>query len=459
MQRSFVSRWVLIMLLLSGMPWFAPQRVTAQAAIQVLRSEANVDFPRQIEFTLTAESAGAAISSVQLLYGATRSDALTIVDVPVQPGTRVQARQILDTRVYYFPPGTEMTFRWLIRDAAGNLFTSDVQTFLVHDGRHPWSERTAGNLTIFWYRGGERFGDELMTTSQRSLEALQTAFGSTLTDPVRIYVYPSTSDMRSALQSNEVEWVGGQAWPGLGVIIAAIAPDNEAEVRRIIPHEVSHQVLSQATRNPYGGVPLWFDEGLAVWSQETRDRDFDGLISAAARENRLIPLSALAASFPADPAQSRLSYAQSRDVVEYILGVYGTAAVAELITVFREGRTADEAIQTVLQRSVDELDAEWRSTLPPAEVAPTPMPAQVAQAPADRFSDPPLGGGAPIVPPGDQPQPADPFVQDEQDGLLEQIAQLPSVLLLSGLVACTMIATLLAGGILVVVLRRLNADR
>jgi hypothetical protein len=452
------SYWTaLFAALLVTLALYVPTPAAAQSAIEVLRSEAISDFPHQIEFLLTAESRNAPITEVQLLYGATRSEALTIVDVPVAAAQRVQAQHTLNTRVYYSPPGTAMTFRWQIRDAAGGEYTSPAQTFFVHDERHRWNERTLGNLTIYWYRGGDAFGDALEGAAQRSLDVLRTEIGAELANPVRIYVYPSTEDMRSALQSNEVEWVGGQAWPGLGVIVAAIEPNNLNEVRRIIPHELSHQVLSQATDNPYGGVPLWFDEGLAVRVQETRDSDFDGLIDRAAREGRLIPLQALASSFPADPAQARLSYAQSRDVVEYIISVFGAAAVQDLVAAFREALPVDVALQTALNRSVDELDAEWRATLPRAELQPTPAPVQL-RAPADRFSDPPLDPGAPPVAPGAPLQPAAPAAA-QTESWFNGLADLPTWVTLGGLAFCLVIGVVFVGGVLLVTLRLIGVDK
>jgi hypothetical protein len=446
--------YALLSAVLFALVLFAPAPIAAQSAIQVVSSEALVDFPRQIEFLLTAEAATEPITAVQLLYGATRSEALTIVDVPVTAGQRVQAEHTLDTRVYYFPPGAEVTFRWLIRDAAGGAFTSPPQSIIVHDKRFPWSERTVENLTIFWYRGNDAFGDELMATAQRSLSALRAEIGADLDLPVRIYVDASSEDMRTALQSNEVEWVGGQAWPGLGVIIAAIPPDRVDEVRRIIPHELSHQVLSQATDNPYGGVPLWFDEGLAVRSQETRDSDFDDLIATAAREGRLIPLQALASSFPADPAQARLSYAQSRDVVEFIIGTYGAAAVQDLVAAFNRAIPVDEALQQALGRSVDALDAEWRATLPAAQVQPTPVPAQM-RAPADRFSDPPLTAGTAPAAPNQPMQPAAP----NQPAWIDQLVGLPAWMTIGGLAFCLVIGAILVGGVILVTLRVIGVDK
>ncbi|NTV65632.1 MAG: hypothetical protein HGA65_19155, partial [Oscillochloris sp.] len=299
--------------------------------ISLLHSQATPDFPNQIVFSLGATSTAAAITEVQLLYGATRSDTLTVVDLDVPRDPIVKVGHTLDTQVFYFPPGTEMTYRWLIRDAAGNTLETEPLQFVYDDQRFAWSERSIGEVTVYWYEGGSTFGDTLAATVERALGDLSADLGAELSQPVRIYVYTSSADLYSALQANSEEWIGGQANPELGVILAAISPDSESEVRRIIPHEISHQVLHQVIANPYVGAPFWLDEGLAVHHQEVRDRDYDLRVADAAAQNQLIPLEALAANFPADPEQALLSYAESRDIVEYILETYGAERLQVLV--------------------------------------------------------------------------------------------------------------------------------
>ncbi|HMQ33535.1 MAG TPA: peptidase MA family metallohydrolase, partial [Chloroflexaceae bacterium] len=399
----------------------APARAQEDAAIAVATSEARPDFPRSISFELAAEAAGADIAAVQLLYGTTRSGALTVVDLPVTPGPRVEVSHTLDTRVYYFPPGTELTYRWAITDADGDEQTTEPQTMVYHDERFSWSELSERNVTVYWYRGGADFGRELMDVTTRTLDRLQRQVGADLDAPVRIYIYADTTDMRSALQSNSVEWVGGQAHPELGIIIGAIAPGDSAEAQRLIPHELSHQVLHQATANPYGGTPIWFDEGLAVHNQEQRDIGWDEMVAEAAVAGTLIPLEALAGSFPADTERALLSYAQSRDVVEFIVATYGEGALRELVAAFAAATPADEALPAVLGVTVDELDAAWRATLPPQTGEP-PTVAGPQSAPPERFEDrpppdPALGQGAGI-------------------GLAERLAALPAWASVAALALC-----------------------
>jgi hypothetical protein len=433
----------------------APAYARQGGAMSVTTSEARPDFANQIVFSLSAESSAADISQVQLLYGATRNDALTIVDLPMSAGRSVSLAHTLDTQVYYYPPGTDMTYRWVIRDAAGNTLESEPQHFVYADERFSWSERTVRNVTIYWYEGGDAFGEELAGAVDRALSSLQSELGAEISQPVRIYIYATNDDMRSALQANSAEWIGGQANPTLGVIVAAIAPGDDAEVRRIIPHELSHQVLHQAIENPYGGAPPWFDEGLAVHNQEVRDSDFDQLVTQAASENRLIPLEALSSSFPADPNQALLSYAQSRDMVEYILNTYGEAKLQKLTDAFANATSVDVAVQEALDRTVDDLDAEWRKGLPqPSGPAPDLAGPQVA--PADRFSDPPVlpDGMAPVG----GPAPSQPFEQ-RPSAFIGWLESLPAWATLSAAAVCCVSGVIMLGAVLLVALRLAGVDK
>ncbi len=427
------------MLALAGPFPVPPVQAQGDTAIQVVTSTARAEFPARINFALEAESRAADIVAVQLLYGATRQQVLTVVDLEVVPSRRVTLQHELDTQVFYYPPGTAISYRWWIRDAAGNELTTPLAELRYHDERFPWSERSARNVTIYWYRGGEAFGETLLGAAMRALDRLEAVLGAGLEQPVQIYIYASNSDMRSALQSNSVEWVGGEAHTGLGVIVGAIAPGDQAEAGRLIPHELSHQVLAQLTANPYGGVPLWFDEGLAMYAQEQRDAGYDERLAMAARAGQLIPLEALAASFPADTDQALLSYAQSRAVVAYLIERYGVEQVRELALAFAAAMPVDEALPAVLGSSVDALDAEWRATLPPAAqvLVATPAP---QQAPPERFAEaPPAGPAGPEAGPW--------------------FSRLPTWALLAGAGVCCSVATLVVIVVVLVGLRFLGVDR
>lgn len=398
---------VLLVISLFWILWYIPVS-HAQEQIQVTTSEVITDFPNTITFSLSAESSAAPISKVQLLYGATRSEALTIIDVDTASGERVDAEYELDTQVYYLLPGTEISYRWVLEDAEGNVIETPLEELVYVDERFDWRERTERGVTVYWYAGDDAFGDSLIGVATETLDRLQEEIGSTVQDPVNIYIYANTTDMRSALQQNQVEWVGGLAVPSLGIILGAVAPGDIAEAERLIPHELSHQVLHQATENPYGGVPLWVDEGLAVYNQYVVEPQFGILLAEAAHTGQLIPLEALESSFPADPQKALLSYAQSYSVVAYILDTYGPEKMQALVTAFRDAVPPDEAIQTALGLSIDELDRAWRETLPPAVMERGPENNAPIAAPPDRFA------GDPVLPPQEDVVPESQAAADDQ---------------------------------------------
>ncbi|HEX5501217.1 MAG TPA: peptidase MA family metallohydrolase, partial [Thermomicrobiales bacterium] len=136
-----------------------------------------------------------------------------------------------------------------------------------------------------------------------------------------------------------------------------------AEVRRVIPHEMSHQLLYQATDNPYGGPPHWLDEGLAVYNQETPDGEFGTMLRQAVRDGALIPVRALNSNFPLDPDQALLSYAESLSVVQFIVKTYGDAKLGRLLTSFKDELSYDEALQAALGVDTDGLDRAWKASL------------------------------------------------------------------------------------------------
>jgi hypothetical protein len=223
--------------------------------------------------------------------------------------------------------------------------------------------------------------------------------------PVEAWVYPTEEDLLSALPPGEPEWVGGQAFPRLNVVVAFLADDDhaETEARRVLPHELAHLAVDAASRNPYNVPPVWLNEGLAVHNQQDGDPFLDEILERAARANALLPLRTLESSFPADPDEALLSYAESVSAVRFLLDRYGSERVQRLLAAFRQGVTYDEALQQALGVTVEQLDAAWRATLPLPQGAAPGMAAATTTASPPGPGDPPGGAPVPAPTPGTAP--------------------------------------------------------
>jgi hypothetical protein len=350
-----------------------PIRLAAEP-LRIESTEVTSTFPVEIVFSVVAQSDTAEIVALELAYRVS-GDAYTRSRWPdFTPAERVQAAYSLDTQVEHYPPGTQFHYYWTVTDAAGQTVESDVETFIYVDDRFAWQDLSTERVAVHWYEGDEGFGQQLRDAAVRALDRLERDAGVEAERQVQIYVYGNSRDFRGALGPNSPEWIGGQALPHLALIVAHISPSMSeyGEIERMIPHEISHVVLYQATHNPYTSNPNWLEEGIAVHNQEVADADFPALVQDAAREGRLIPLRALSASFPSDTDLALLSYAESLSIVEFILDRYGEEGLSDLVDVLAEGETADIAVERALGVTLDELEAEWRATLPVAERTPVP---------------------------------------------------------------------------------------
>lgn len=337
----------------------------ALAASTFSGSDVVPEFPQRITFRVTANGNGETITDVRLYYGHMQDPIRTQVRPTFTAGGQVNAQFVLNARERYLPPGSEIEYYWEVKDANGVRTESARQRFIYSDPRFSWRERSLGLVTLHWYNGGDAFANDVLDTAQRTLDRLKQQMNVAPDKPIHIWLYGSNAEFAAALPPNSAEWIGGQAYPGLNLIVAGVRPDGGAarEIRRMVPHELSHIVLHQATDNPYNQPPTWLDEGLAVYNQETPDSRFPPMVANAAQRNRLIPLRALNSSFPLDPNEALLSYAQSAAMVEFLITRFGTSRAAALAAIFREGVSYDEAVERSLGVTIEELDREWQASL------------------------------------------------------------------------------------------------
>ena len=352
-----------------GLFAFSFSAVSDQSTVVVTEQDVSPHFPEKVDFTLKAS--GFTAERAEMNYRLV-GEAVTVgvaADL-AGPTDRVDTTVTLDLRTDYIPPGAEVAYYWKLTSPTGDSVDTTVKTFQMQDEGFNWRSLTdKGNrVNVHWYDGDAAFGQKLLEIASSALDRLETQIGAGLDRRAEIWVYANGDALFEALPLHQPEWVGGQAYPDLAVVLAAIPNDDSAEleIKRSIPHEISHLVLYQATKNPYNTPPSWLDEGLAVHNQEVSDPFEEEALRKAVDEGTLIPLKALAGSFGADENEAFLSYAESASVVDFILGDsrFGADRLAKTVAAFKRGVTYDDALETGLGVTTDELDRQWRAWLP-----------------------------------------------------------------------------------------------
>jgi hypothetical protein len=347
--------------------------------------EVSPHFPDTVDFTLRAH--GFEAYRAELNYRLVGEPVTSGVQAELDaPTANLNLQVSLDLATHYIPPGSEVVYYWALTGDSEETAYTPEKTFTLLDDRHRWQSLTdaQGRVSVHWYEGDDAFGRSLRDTATTALDRLQQDINARLQRPAGIWVYATQDDLLDALPRNIPEWVGGKAFPELALVLAAIPDNSEAEfeIKRVVPHELSHLVLYQATLNPYNTPPAWMEEGVATYYQEAHDPAEEFALRQAAEEGYLSAIKTLSGSFGADDEGALLGYAQSYSVIDFILNDsrYGPQKFARTIAAFREGVTYDEALKAGLGITVDELDSQWRASLP-YEVAepgsaPAPAPGQ-----------------------------------------------------------------------------------
>ena len=341
-----------------------PSLVNAESEISVLDSSVEVHFPTGLIFNLEAESS---VNIVEARFHY-RVDKMNYAQVTSEgwadftPATRIRASWAWDMRKSSLPPGTAVTYWWTIENAAGNKLETSPAEVCFDDLRSHWQSLTVGELTLFWYEGDDSFAGELMDACEEGLTRLTRDIGTYPERPVKIYVYASAIDLQGAMIF-PMEWTGGVAFTEFGIIAIGISPSRLDWGKRALAHELTHLVVHQAIFSPYGKLPTWLDEGLAMYNEGEPDPFFQSWLEKAVSEDRLISARSLCSPFSAESEKAYISYAESYSLVEYLLDNYGQDKMLNLLTLFKQGNTYDEALTRVYGFDIDGLDARWRASL------------------------------------------------------------------------------------------------
>jgi len=160
-------------------------------------------------------------------------------------------------------------------------------------------------------------------------------------------------------------WAAGVAHPESGeIVIAQHAPDGSlTDLDSLLRHEMAHVALYRAT----GGqrLPKWFHEGVAESFGNEIDLMRSQILAGAVYGPGVPALGELEDNFRGvDPIAATVGYAAARDFVNYIRGRDGDGSdLRQVMTELRRGVSFEAAWVKAYDRSLAELDREWRTGL------------------------------------------------------------------------------------------------
>jgi hypothetical protein len=348
--------------ILSLLSLVVPAAAQGQGQISISNSQAQMDFPLSLNFSAQIQS-GSNITDVRLRYQIEQISFANVISeafVAITPAKTLSARYTLAMqKIGGVPPGTIVDYWWVVKDASGAILISNPVKFQINDNRYKWQNLTQGNVSLYWYQGSPSFAQSLMSTAQDSLVKLKADTGAALSKMVNIYIYGSAQDLQGAMVYPQ-EWTGGVAYTSYGIIAIGIPTNQLSWGQGAMTHELTHQAIFQVTFNPYNDLPVWLNEGLAMYAEGPLSAVYVNMLNIAIKNNGLFTVKTLASPFSAFPDKANLSYAESYGFIDYLVSTYGSAKMSQLLEIFHQGSDFDPAFQSVFGFDMDGLYAKWK---------------------------------------------------------------------------------------------------
>jgi hypothetical protein len=359
-----MRRTLLCLMILWGLVHPITRSVAEAAGISFSSLEASYTFAAEMIFT-AAVSSDAPITQATVFFQSGSQAPYSRPADPFTPATVVSLTATIDLNETRLIPFSTVSYWWEAIDQAGQQARSETQTIVYVDNRFAWQEFTSGPARVHWYQGDSGFGGAAANIAAEAIPGMQQQIGAEPPSPLDVYIYASMDDLRSAVELAGREWLGGQARPELGVVLVAIPSGDSArlQMRRDIPHELTHLMTFVAASPNYEAVPRWLDEGLATLNEGEPNSTQVLAVQDALAKNGLIPMESLCGAFPADASAALLAYGQSRYVVQQIINEYGSAGIQALLAAYRDGATCSGGVERALNITLPALELKWREAL------------------------------------------------------------------------------------------------
>jgi hypothetical protein len=202
----------------------------------------------------------------------------------------------------------------------------------------------------------------------RAQQELERKLGLALRGHASAVLCGSLEAFRRATPGVDHRHTLGVAFPAEKVIYVnceAIETRPFENVSITLRHEVSHLIVGEVARRGYRRVPLWFDEGVAVWTSGKIPLYDTGDYERAVAAGMLFPLAELEDRFPLGPRERGIAYEQSESAVRFLVKTRGDAVIPAILQAAGRGVDFDAAFQQATGMDLAAFERTWLESIRP----------------------------------------------------------------------------------------------
>lgn len=323
---------------------------------EALSQDAQVRFGEGVAFSVEVE-AETPVVEVKLYFRNANDGPWHYVYMDVEPNTRIEAEHLLETDgATYIPPLASLEYFYTVRDEAGNVSETPLQSISYTDTRFEWESVIAGPLVLLYHDLPRSRVERFAETLEESLAWVEEVLGGGPEKPMLGVIYNRESEVRGAFPRlsrtiDEERIFHGFAFSEWNLFAGIGLKEG------LIVHEAAHLMLDAVIHDPSPPIPAWLNEGFASYAEPgSRARPASHLEN---RRGGAIPLRGMQ-SMTGRMSDISYFYRKSESVVTHLIEGYGAEKFRELLWEFGHGLSIDDALMETYGFDQVGLEREWR---------------------------------------------------------------------------------------------------
>ncbi|MBI4974925.1 MAG: hypothetical protein HZC19_03905, partial [Candidatus Omnitrophica bacterium] len=253
-----------------------------------------------------------------------------------------------------------------------------------------WKEAKSDHFIVYFTQD-RQFAQDVLDKAEVYYKRIATELGYprysefwTWDKRVKIYIHPDHQSFIKA--TNQPEWSHGMADYRTKRIISFAWSKNFLE--SLLPHEMAHLIFRDFVGFK-GEIPLWLDEGVAQWEEESKRHEMKKVVRQLYKEDTLLSLHDMmklklleikdmkktyilstltkkgesASLILGTDNLVNIYYLQSVSLVGFLIEKYGSDSFAIFCRQLRDGKSLEEALRFAYPthiQDLSELEMKWR---------------------------------------------------------------------------------------------------
>lgn len=240
---------------------------------------------------------------------------------------------------------------------------------LVAEENNKWRTAKSTHFIVYYKNAQESFLEELIRKAEDYYNKIADGLGFMRfnfwlwDNRAKIYIYDNAEDYHAA--TAQPSWSAGHTITGEKVI--KTYPYARGFFDAVLPHEMGHIIFREFVGFNNNAIPLWLDEAVACYQENTRRLTLNRLVRDAIKKNDFMDLEKLSNFNPQSSQDSELVnlfYAESLSIVDYLIKEFGTDNFVLFCQNLRDKRNLEQALRSAYPfNNIQELDRAWQRYL------------------------------------------------------------------------------------------------